>query len=117
MIARVWHGRTKATDADDYLDYLHRTGIPDYQATPGNQGVYILRSSDGDIADFILLSLWESRESIKDLTGGDIEKASYYPEDERYLLEFKETVKHYDVLYSSGNIPAHSERSNNHNLE
>ena len=70
-----------------------------------------------DVADFILLSLWESREAIKDFTGEDITKASYYPDDERNLLEFKETVKHYDVMYSSGNNLAYSERSNNHKLE
>jgi hypothetical protein len=39
MIARIWHGATSAADADHYLDYLHQTGIPDYQATLGNQGV------------------------------------------------------------------------------
>jgi heme-degrading monooxygenase HmoA len=101
MIARIWHGRTNATDADEYLDYLHRTGIPDYQATPGNQGVYVLSNTEGEVSDFILISLWESREAIKGFTGEDIEKASYYPEDESCLIEFEENVKHCDVLFSS----------------
>jgi len=28
MIARMWHGRTKAADADKYLEYLNQSGIP-----------------------------------------------------------------------------------------
>ncbi|MGA8619840.1 MAG: hypothetical protein WB660_15140 [Candidatus Sulfotelmatobacter sp.] len=28
MIARIWHGKTKASDADAYLDYLFKSGIP-----------------------------------------------------------------------------------------
>ena len=41
MIARIWHGKTRAAEADQYLDYLKQTGLPDYRATPGNRGVYI----------------------------------------------------------------------------
>jgi hypothetical protein len=54
MIARIWHGITMAAKADAYLDYLNRTGVPDYQATPGNRGVYVLRRIEGDVAHFYL---------------------------------------------------------------
>jgi hypothetical protein len=30
----------------------------------------------------------------------DIEKAVFYPEDDRYLVEREHTVKHYEVVYS-----------------
>jgi len=33
MIARIWHGTTKIEQADEYLDYLNRTGIPGYRKT------------------------------------------------------------------------------------
>lgn len=29
MIARQWHGRVPAAKADEYLDYLERTGLSD----------------------------------------------------------------------------------------
>ena len=45
MIARIWHGMTRAADADAYWDYLNRTGLPDYRATAGNQGVTVLAGS------------------------------------------------------------------------
>jgi hypothetical protein len=28
MIARLWHGRTRAADADEYKRYLFNSGIP-----------------------------------------------------------------------------------------
>lgn len=98
MIARIWHGVTAADKSDEYLEYLNRTGVPDYQATEGNQGVYVLRRTEGDKAHFLLLSLWQSRDAIVQFAGPDMEKARYYPEDKEYLLEFEPTVTHYEVL-------------------
>lgn len=98
MIARTWHGVTPASKAEEYLGYLQRTGVPDYQATPGNLGVYLLRRIEGDRAHFLFLTLWESREAIERFAGADIEKAHYYPEDTEYLLELEPTATHYEVL-------------------
>ena len=47
MIARTWRGATKAEDADAYVEYLEKTGFPEYRATPGNRGVLALRSVSG----------------------------------------------------------------------
>lgn len=98
MIARMWHGRTHAVDADVYAAYLYRSGIPDYRRTPGNRGAWVLRRLEGDVAHFVTLTFWESREAITAFAGAEIETARYYPEDKRYLLEFEPTVVHYNVL-------------------
>jgi heme-degrading monooxygenase HmoA len=98
MIARTWHGITDASKADLYVDYLNKTGIPEYRLTPGNLGVYMLRRIEGNKAHFLLLTLWESEEAVKRFAGPDMEKAKYYPEDERYLLELEPNVTHYEVL-------------------
>jgi heme-degrading monooxygenase HmoA len=96
MIARIWQGETSAEKAEEYLDYLNRTGIPGYRATPGNHGAFVLRRIEGERAHFLTLSLWDSLESIKKFAGEDYERARYYPEDEKYLLEFEPTVQHYE---------------------
>lgn len=101
MIARMWHGVTPADKADDYVDYLNRTGVPDYRATEGNRGVYILRRIEGDRAHFLTLSLWESLDAIKGFAGDDVERARYYPEDADFLLEFEPTATHYEVVIES----------------
>jgi heme-degrading monooxygenase HmoA len=98
MIARMWHGRTRAADADSYAAYLYQSGIPDYRRTPGNRGAWVLRRLEGDVAHFVTLTFWESREAIAAFAGADIEVARYYPQDKRYLLEFEPTVVHYDML-------------------
>lgn len=98
MIARIWHGMTKAFDADAYWDYLNRTGLPDYRATPGNQGVTVLRRIEGEVCHFTLISYWDSFDSIRAFAGDDIEVARYYPEDTAFLLEFEPHVTHHEVL-------------------
>lgn len=97
MIGRIWHGAVRAEKAEAYHDYLLQTGIPDYQQTPGNQGVYVLRRREGEIVHFRLLTLWDSMEAIRGFAGEDVERARYYPEDEKFLLELEPTVMHYAV--------------------
>ena len=89
---------TPASKSDEYLDYLNKTGIPEYRATLGNLGVYVFRRVDGAKAHFLLLTLWESEDAIKRFAGSDMEKAKYYPEDELFLLELEPNVSHYEVL-------------------
>lgn len=98
MIARIWHGVTEAARAEDYADYLNQTGVPDLRATEGNRGVYVLRRIEVDQAHFVLISLWESTDAIREFAGPDMSVARYYPEDESYLLELEPTVAHYEVL-------------------
>jgi len=98
MIARTWHGVTPVAKAGEYLDYLRRTGISDYCATEGNQGVYVLRRLEGDQAHFMLISLWDSMASIVKFAGPEPEKARYYPEDTGFLLELEPNVTHYEVM-------------------
>ena len=99
MIARSWRGATKAKDAEAYLEYLHRTGFAEYRKTPGNRGVLGLRRIDGERAEFLLISLWESEEAIRRFAGDDIEKAVFYPEDDRFLVERDRHVSHYEVVF------------------
>ncbi len=101
MIARTWHGAVPAEKADEYYAYLQRTGLRDYQGTPGNLGVYVLQRVEGAVAHFLLLTLWESEEAIRRFAGDDMLVARYYPEDAGFLLELEPHVTHYEVLESS----------------
>jgi heme-degrading monooxygenase HmoA len=98
MIARLWHGMTPESRADEYLEYLNKTGVPDYRSTPGNRGVYVLRRIEDGKAHFLLISFWESLDAIRGFAGSQIEKARYYAEDPKYLLELEPNVTHYEVL-------------------
>lgn len=106
MIARTWHGAVRSEDAERYHQYLLNTGLRDYERTLGNRGVHVLRRVDGDVAHFLLLTLWESWDAIRAFAGNDPEKARYYPEDERFLLELEPTVTHYEVLETPPSLRA-----------
>ncbi len=104
MLARLWHGITLASKADEYVAYLNKTGVEDYQATEGNLGVQLLRRIEGGQAHFLIITFWESVEAIKKFAGEEYEKARYYPEDQNFLLEFEEKVIHYEVVASTLNL-------------
>ena len=97
MIARIWRGSTRTKQADEYLAYLHETGLKDYRATPGNKGAWVLRRPVGDQTEFVTLTFWDSLDAVRAFAGDDYERAVYYPEDTAFLLELLPTVEHYDV--------------------
>lgn len=100
MIARVWHGMVLKEKADDYHQILLKTGLPDYKATEGNCGVFLLKREKDNIAHFYTLTFWKDLQSIELFAGKNQLKARYYPEDKDFLLEFEAEVTHFDVLES-----------------
>jgi heme-degrading monooxygenase HmoA len=98
MIARIWLGVTRESDKDTYFDYLQKTGLKEYAAIPGNQGVWVLRRVENGKCEFTLISLWDSWEAIKAFAGPDYENAVFYAEDDKFLLERGRRVTHYEVL-------------------
>lgn len=101
MIARSWDGLTRAEQADEYAEYVRRSGVADLLATPGNRGVYVLRRREGDEARFRVVSFWDSMDGIRRFAGDDPERARYYPEDERFLKALDPRVQHFDVVTSA----------------
>jgi heme-degrading monooxygenase HmoA len=97
MIARTWRGAVRAQDAPAYAEYVQRTGIDGYRRTPGNRAAWALWRVEGDRAEFITVSLWDSRTAIEAFAGPDIDQAVFYPEDDQYLVERDLTVRHYEV--------------------
>ena len=97
MIARIWRGRTRAEDADGYVEYVNRTGLAQHRRTQGNHGSMILRRKFGGEVEFLVVSLWESLDAVRAFAGERPEIAVYYPEDEKFLLELEPEVRHYEV--------------------
>ena len=52
---------------------------------------------EGDRAEIVTVSLWDSRSAIEAFAGQDIDQAVFYPEDDRYLIDRDLTVRHYKV--------------------
>ncbi len=98
MIARIWKGRTKVEHAEAYTAFMKQRAVPDYEGTEGFVKLMFLKRTDGDFAYFDLITFWENLEVIQNFAGEPIETAKYYPEDQEFLLEFPETVTHFEVF-------------------
>jgi hypothetical protein len=69
----------------EYVAYIRDTGLTEYRATPGNLGALTaVRDLDDERAEVITLSWWPSMDAIRGFAGDDVERAVYYPEDDRY---------------------------------
>jgi heme-degrading monooxygenase HmoA len=101
MIARIWHGRTPDCMADEYFQYIKKTGVQGYKSTEGNRAMIVLRRIKNGVSEFLLITLWDSFEAIKKFSGPDVEKAVYFPDDKKYLLELEPHVDHFEVLLAS----------------
>lgn len=95
-VVRMWRGVIRTVDRDEYVDYVERTGIAEYRSTPGNLDAWtVTRELPDGLTEIVTVSRWDSWKSIRGFAGEDIERAVYYPEDDRFLVEREATVRHY----------------------
>jgi heme-degrading monooxygenase HmoA len=95
-IVRMWRGSVRSEDTDEYVAYIERTGMREYRETPGNLDAWMLTRDLGDgTTEIVTVSRWQSLEAIKAFAGADIESAVYYPEDDRFLVERDDMVRHW----------------------
>lgn len=106
MIARIWRGRTRSPEAGEYVDYVNETGVREQRNTPGNLGSLVLRRDLGAATEILVVSLWESWEAVRAFAGEPVERAIYYPEDEKYLLELEPEVVHFEVPVAELAVPS-----------
>jgi uncharacterized damage-inducible protein DinB len=95
MITRIWHGKTKKENADNYRQYVTDSGVKEYQQTDGNLDTQIWQKDEDGITHIWTVTQWKDFNSIKKFAGEDFQKAKYYPKDKEYLLEFEPNVEHY----------------------
>jgi heme-degrading monooxygenase HmoA len=87
------------------VEYLRETGLAGYLATPGNLGAYTLRRDEGARTEFLMLTFWESLDSVRGFAGDDIATAVFYAEDDQFLVEREDFALHYEVEGGSTSTP------------
>ena len=100
MIVRTWHGRTALADGDNYETFMTDRAAPDYGSVAGLLNVYFTRRDEGDVSHFLLITVWDSIDSVKTFAGENPDIAKYYPEDDGYLLEKEKHSHNCRVFYS-----------------
>ncbi len=98
-IVRLWHGRVPSENGDEYEKFLVERAVPDYSSVKGLLKIYFTRRDDEDATHFLLVTIWESMDVIKNFAGEDPNRAKYYPEDDNFLLEKEKYVQHYEIFY------------------
>jgi heme-degrading monooxygenase HmoA len=99
MIARIWRGATRAEDAEAYVRYMQKTGFRAFRETPGNLGALGLRRIVDGNAEFVVVSFWASANVIRNFAGDQIDRAVFYDEDDRFLVERDAHVSHFEVVH------------------
>lgn len=98
MIARLWKGRVKLEDAEEYRAYQQDVGPSGYERIPGNRGIYVLGRVIGDEYEIAMLTFWDSIDSVRHFAGDPVDRAKYYDRDFDYLIDPPETVDHYEIV-------------------
>ncbi len=98
-IMRLWHGEVAIEKADKYEAFMIERAAPDYGSVDGLIKLYFQRKNEETKSHFLLVTIWDSIESIKKFAGENPEIAKYYPEDDEYLLEKEKHVSMYEIFY------------------
>jgi antibiotic biosynthesis monooxygenase (ABM) superfamily enzyme len=99
MIARMWHGWTKAADAKTYEDMLRDEIFPSIAARniSGYHGAELFIRDGGDEVEFVTLLRFDSMDAVKEFAGADESKPVIYPKAESLLTRMDERSQHYRV--------------------
>jgi antibiotic biosynthesis monooxygenase (ABM) superfamily enzyme len=98
MIARIWHGWTKRTDAKAYEELLRREIFPTIAARKieGYRGAELFIREEGDEVEFVTLLRFDSMDAVKEFAGPDASKPVIYPKAES-LIKRMEQARHYRI--------------------
>ena|SRR5436190_23882214 len=103
MIARIWRGMAATSvHAEMYLRHVTKTVFPSLSAIQGHRGARVLRRSVGNGVEFVVMTLWDSMESVRRFAGPNPESAVVEPEARAVLSEYDDFVRHYEITYDAG---------------
>jgi antibiotic biosynthesis monooxygenase (ABM) superfamily enzyme len=98
MIARIWHGWTKARDAKTYEEMLRNEIFPSIAARniTGYRGAELFIRDDRNEVEFITLLRFDSMDAVREFAGPDESKPVIFPGVEQ-LLTRMDPARHYRV--------------------
>jgi len=98
MIARIWHGCTKPTDAEAYEKLLRNEIFPSIAARKieGYRGAELFVREDGDEVEFVTLLRFDSMDAVTEFAGPETSKPVIFPKAEA-LITRMERARHYRV--------------------
>ena len=98
MISRHWRGLAKAAHAQDYVEHLTTDTFPKLRELPGFVDASILRREVGHGVEFLVVTRWESLETIRRFAGNDVESAVVPQNVQRMMIEYDRRARHYEEI-------------------
>jgi heme-degrading monooxygenase HmoA len=98
MIARHWKGVAKAACAGAYVDHLRHETFPALRKLDGFIDASILRRYVSEGVEFVVVTHWDTLESIRAFAGADIEAAVVPERVQAMMVDYDRTVRHYEAL-------------------
>jgi len=97
MIERHWKGVTQPLEADNYARHLMNETFQKLKVMTGFIRASILTRPVDEGVEFLIVTVWESLENIKEFTGEDISVAVVPDKVKQMMVRFDETATHYQV--------------------
>jgi heme-degrading monooxygenase HmoA len=98
MIARIWHGWTKRTDAKTYENMLRDEVFPSIvgRNIKGYRDAELFIREDDNETEFVTLLRFDSMDAVKEFAGANETKPVIFPGVEK-LLTRMEPARHYRI--------------------
>jgi heme-degrading monooxygenase HmoA len=100
VIARCWSAKATLEQAPTYVHHFKSAVVEELERIQGYQGGYLLQRETPNGVEIVVITLWDSLDSIRSFAGHDIDHAVVAEEAALLLSEFDRRVKQYEVTFS-----------------
>ena len=98
MLVRHFTATVTRADAPKYYTFFRNTLTPELERIPGHRGALVLSRDDGgEPVELVVLTFWESEESIRRFAGDTPNRAVVEPEARAILESFDENIGQFVV--------------------
>ncbi len=98
MISRHWKGIAKPGEADNYIEHLRTDTFPKLSEIDGFITASILKRTVDQGTEFLIITVWESIESIVRFAGAKADIAVVPESVQAMMIEYDRIVSHYEVV-------------------
>ena len=98
MIERHWKGISKFEEVDNYIKHLLTETFPELSKINGFKWASILKKETNVGIEFLIITVWESIETIKKFSGVNFEIAVVPQVVKNLMISYDEFATHYEIV-------------------
>jgi len=98
VISRLWCGVARPEFAGTYLEHLQTETFPAIRALRGFVSASVLRRPLPQGVEFLVVTRWESLDSIRAFAGESVETAVVPQKVQDWMVDYDRIVRHYEIV-------------------